>query len=367
MMKKQKSKDNKRIFDFISKLGSRDERNQFIENLSMMIGSGMGISQSLLAIRKELRSSYMKRVINQVKEDIDSGSYVWKALKKTGILPGHIISLIKVGEESGRLAENLKVVAEQQEKEQTFNSKIRSAMLYPALVLSVTVVVGTGVTWFILPKLSSIFKSLDVDLPFLTKLLISFGNFLKDYGVIAVPTFAVFVFICVYFVFIHKKTKKAGEIIMLKIPGIKNLINQVEISRMGYITGTLIDAGIPIVKALESLKEASTVSKFKKLYKHLHRDIGEGKSIQESFANFKNIDKLIPKTIQQMIVSGEQSGNLSEMFRKVGKVYEAKIDSTTKNLVVLLEPIMLIIVWVGVVLIALAVIMPIYSLVGKLR
>lgn len=359
------SLDDKEIkLSFFSKLLIGEEKDFFIENLAILLDSGMDVLAALSAIRSEVRTKQMKKIIDSLSEDIDAGSYIWRALDKIGLMPDQVISLIRIGEEAGRLPENLKVIVLQQQKERAFRSKIHSAMMYPVIVVSLTVVVGVGITWFILPKLTTVFNSLNMELPLITKVLIAVGNFLGKYGYFAVPLFLVALATIFYFTFIFKKTKFIGQYIVLRTPVIKKLIQQVELARFGFILGTLLKAGLPIVQAVGSLGQATTLHVYKKFYSHLQNAIEEGNSFQKSFTIFPSINKLIPSTIQQMIAAGEQSGRLSETLIKVGKTYDEKTETTTKNLTVVLEPILLIIIWVGVVSIALAVILPIYSLVG---
>ena len=140
-----------------------------------------------------------------------------------------------------------------------------------------------------------------------------------------------------------------------------------EIARLGYLLGTLLNAGLPITHAFDSLAEATEISQYKKLYLHLSSSIGDGNSIQKSLASFKHVNRLIPRPVEQLIVAGEQSGTLAQSLLKIGQVYETKADAVTKNLMVILEPVLLVIVWLGVVAVALAVILPIYSLIGGFK
>jgi type IV pilus assembly protein PilC len=365
--KKQPKRKKRKKLSFFSKIGIGDEKNYFLDNLAMMLSSGMSITMSLAAIKEGIRSKLLKEIIADMEEDIDSGSFIWRALKRTNLLPDHVISLIRIGEESGKLAENLKVVAEQQQKERSFKSKLRSALLYPVLVLVITVVVGIGISWFVLPRLSGVFRSLKIELPLITKILIGLGEFLNDKGTIAVPIVLFVFLLIIYLVFVNKKTKSFGEKVLLAIPGVKKLIIEIELSRFGFILGTLLEAGLPIVRALESLEEASSSARYKKFYTFLRESISTGYSFEKTFANYKDLNKVLPVTIRQMIISAEQSGNLSESFKRVGVTYEAKSEITTKNLTIMLEPILLVAVWIGVILVALAVILPIYSMVGQFR
>lgn len=344
-----------------------EEKEYFIENLAVMVSSGITINSSLEAIGRETRTRRMRRAIAQIKESLESGSSFWKAVEKSKLLPAQAISLIRIGEESGRFVENLKVIALQQKKDRVFRSKIYSAMMYPVFVLVLSLIIGLGISWFILPKLAVVFASLNVELPLITKILIEIGNFLNIYGNIAVPSFAFFLLIVVIIFFVIPKTKFIGEFFLLKTPGIKGLLKEAELGRTGYIVGTLLNAGLPVVKTLAAIENASTFYFYRKLYKFIRENIEEGNSFQKSFELYKKTDRLIPPHVQQMIVSAEQSGHLPEVFLNIGEDFEAKSDLTSKNLTIILEPVLLIIVWLGVSFIALAVILPIYSLLGSIN
>lgn len=347
--------------------GLSEEKEYFIDNMSMLVSSGMGILSALEGIREDTKSKSMKKIIDFIIKEVDSGSPLWRALDKIKIFSNNNISLIRIGEESGMLPENLKIISAQEEKERMFKSKLRSAMIYPVLVLSLTIIVGTGITWFILPKLSGVFKNLKMDLPLITQWLIRFGDFLKNYGSIAVPLFLFCFIFFIYLLFFFKYTKFIGQAILFRLPGIKTIAKQIEISRFGFMLGTLLKAGIPITNALESIKQATTFPAYKKFYEYLSKNISEGNSFQRSFKDDKRSKLYIPPSIQRMIISGEQSGNLAEILLKAGANSESRLEVAIKNLGVIFEPILLIIVWLGVLAVALAVILPIYTLIGGLN
>ena len=351
----------------LSTFGLSKERDQFIENLSMLVLSGMSIIGALSSIIKQTKSPGMKLILERMLLEIESGSPVWKALDKTKFFKGYTISLIRLGEESGNFAENLKVVALEEEKDREFKSKVRSALMYPIFVLGLTGIVGIGISWFILPKLAKIFYDLKLALPLITKVLLAFGLFLSEHGLVAVPVGALVIGGIGYVIFGWNRTKFIGEAVIFSIPGIKSLLMEVEVARFGYLLGTLLEAGLPVTRAIDSLASASEVIRYKKFYLALRESIDAGNSFEKSFAAYKNINALIPPPVQQLIISGEQSGNLNKTLIKVGQVLEAKSDTTTKNLTIIMEPILLVIVWAGVVSVAFAVILPIYSLVGGLN
>lgn len=348
-------------FDTLSFSFSK-ERTYFVENLSMLIGSGMTVTESLSAIERELDSKHATRLISSIRTDIENGYTLSKALGRSGVFKGRIITLIHIGEQSGRLAENLRVVAEQSEKERELRSKIRSALMYPLFVLGLTFTVGIGIAWFILPRLSSVFAQLNVELPKITQILIGFGSFLGEHGTLVIPAFLLFFGVLLYFVFGYSRTRFIGQAILFAFPPVRRLIQEVEIARFGYLLGTLLDAGLPIVLASGSLVEGTEFRMYRKFYETLQRQVDEGHSFRNIFDSYPGVGQLIPIPIQQLIVSAEHSGRLSETLKIVGERYEKKIDLSTKSLTVLLEPVLLVIVWLGVVAVAIAVILPIYSL-----
>ncbi|MCX6795322.1 MAG: type II secretion system F family protein [Candidatus Falkowbacteria bacterium] len=337
-----------------------------MENLSMLVFSGMPVSDSLSSIAEEVHSSRMKKIIGDIRIDIENGSPVWKALEASNLLKPHSISLIRLGEKAGKLTENLRVVATEEQKDRNFKSKLRSAMMYPIFVMSITAVVGIGIAWFILPKLAEVFFQLNIKLPLITKILIGLGAFLGKYGQYAIPGLIIFLFLAYYSIFVYRKTKIVGQFILFHTPGVKQLMKEVEVARFGYLLGTLLEAGVPIIVALDSLANATEFLSYRNFYLHIRNSVSEGNSLQKSFASFGRAKKLVPVPILQLVVAGEKSGNLSNVLLKVGLMFEDKADATTKNLTIILEPILLVVVWLGVVAVALAVILPIYGLVGGL-
>src|SRR3989338_3070661 len=295
------------------------ERDYFVENLSMLISGGMPIMDALGAISQELRSRHMKNIIAAMKSDIESGYPLWKTLANTALFPEHSVSLIRLGEESGKLIENLKVVSVEQEKDRVFKSKLRSAMMYPIFVLSLTVIIGIGIAWFILPKLATVFSQLKIKLPLITEILINTGTFLGEYGSYVVPAGILVMAVLFFLIFKFSKTKFIGQFILFSSPGIKGLIKEVEVARFGYLLGTLLEAGLPINQAFDSLACATEISPYRKLYLHLRDSVGDGNSIQKSFLAFKHINRLIPAPIQQLVVRSEQSGTLSVSLLKIGQ------------------------------------------------
>jgi len=375
--KKQKAKAGQaqkkkvqRTIGWIEKLknvGTGVERELFIENLAMLLHSGMDVLSAMDAIADEVRTKRMKQVVAKVRADVADGATLWRSVESTHILKDYVVSLLRMGEEAGRLVENLRVIVIQQRKERSFKAKLRSAMAYPVLVLSVAFVIGMGLAVYILPRLESVFGSLALDLPILTRFLLDFGGFMRTNGTWVAPLFTAIFLVLMYVVFFARRTRVIGQWILFHLPGIRRLVQEVELARLGYILGTLLEAGLPIVEALRSLHDATVFYAYGNLYERLSEDIELGETFRDGLNSFKRSRRLIPPSIQQIIIAGEQSGRLPEAFKQIGEMYDEKTETTAKNVTTVLEPLLLIVVWIGVAGVALAVIMPIYGLIGGLN
>lgn len=351
----------------LSRLLIGHEKDTFLEDLATLLDSGLDILSALEGIATEMRSPAMITIVKNIHIQISSGMPLWKSLQEAEIIPYQFLSLIRTGEESGRLNENLKVVVTQYQKDQTFRSKIRSAMMYPTLIMSLTFIIGISIAWFILPRLTTVFTQMRIELPLMTRVLIIVGKFLEVYGFIAIPTLIIGCVALFYMVFVYKYTKFIGERVLFFLPVIKKLLREMELSRLGYITGTLLNAGIPVLDVLNALIRATPWERYQKLYRRIHDNVETGSSIQQSLKNYPHAERMIPMSIQHLIGSGEKSGALAQNMAKLGEAYEFRVDTTTKDLTILLEPLMLVIVWLAVIGVALAVIMPIYQLIGNLN
>ena len=342
---------------------SRESKEYFVENLSMLIASGVTIGEALVTVASEMPSKRVKKAVLDMAAKVDEGSMFWKSLEESGILNISAVALIKAGEESGRLAENLKVVAEQIHKNNVMTAKVRSALLYPAFLLTLLILVGSGIGLFLLPKLAEIFNGLDVQLNLLTKLLINFGIFWSHWGLILTGVMFVLLFFMVLAITYNKTIRSWAEVVLFKLPGMGRLMYETEISRFGFILGSLLDAGLPAVEALDSLSDSMATKRYRDATKIMRDSIEEGNTFATTFDRIKD-RKAFPGPIRQLIISAEKSGNLSETLLKLSKIYEDKADITSRNLETLLEPVILVIIAVGVLFVALAVVLPIYSLVG---
>ena len=342
------------------------EREYFTENLALLLKSAVPIGDAIDSLKVTLRSKPMLNALDVMQADIDAGFSLANALERSGLATGQTLALVRLGESSGHLVENLQLAALQEEKRHTLRAKVRSALIYPAFVLSLTVIVGLGVAWFLLPRLSQTFSQLQVHLPLISRIMIGTGIFLKAHGIVVVPLLAILTVVVLYFLFAAPKTKWIGKKLLFAIPGIGRLLTEIEIAQFGYLLGTLLQASLPITQAVTLLVGASSSPQYQYFYRYLARSLDDGYTFKDSMQRYKGNRKVLPPAVQQMVIAGERSGSLSEVMLTIGRTYEQKSDISTANLEAITEPIMLIVVWIGVMMVAIAVILPIYSLVGGL-
>jgi type IV pilus assembly protein PilC len=360
-----KKRQSKFILRFIGWSLAR-EKEFLLENLSMLLGAGMDVVPALKSIAGEIKSPLLRKIILEIRDDVASGIPIHQALESSKLFPLYIVSLIQVGEETGKLNEKLHVISVQQKKSRTLKATVKSSLSYPILIVILALVVGIGVSIFILPRFVSIFSLMNKELPFLTQQMLNLGTFFVNYGILIVPLLIGLLTLGIYFIFFFRRTKFIGQWILFHISATRRVMQEIELSRLGYNFGLLLEAGLPIVQSLEALIRSTSFYNYKKLYTHLRDSIRDGQSFNESFESFKNSRKLIPLPIQQMIASGESSGSLDDSLNNIGNIYEVKVDSSAKALTTMIEPVLLIIIGLGIMALALAIITPIYNLIDDI-
>ncbi len=355
------------LWDRLQRVGYAKDLEYLTHNIGLLLDAGVDVVTALKSIQSGIRNPNLNRIIDQMRDELAAGDSLSNVFQKSNLFSERVVLLLRIGEESGQLASQFAIIGVQEEKQRSLRSKLRSALMYPGFVFSVTLIVGIAVSWFILPRLARVFFQLKIDLPLITKVILGFGQFLGEYGYIAVPLFFLGLALGGYVVFVHPRTRYLGESILHAIPGVGAFLQEIELARLGSIWGGLLQSGVPILDSIQSLRSATQSRRYQRFYSHLYNRVEAGDSLQQIFSSYHSINALIPEPVQQIIIVGSQSGTLATVLLKVGSVYEEKSDTSTRNLTVILEPLLLIIVWLAVVLVALGVILPIYSLIGGIH
>lgn len=334
------------------------EKILFTKHLSMMLGAGMTEVDGIRLIRKQIKGRAFAKIMDRIIINLESGQFLSTALSLFPAAFGQLfISLIKVGEISGTLPENLGHLSKELKKSSQLKAKVRSALIYPIVILVATVGISALLIFFVLPKIIPVFLSLNVELPAETKFMIAASSFLIDYylyivaGIIgALVLFWLLLRIKPIHYLFHR------FILMLPIFG-KISINY-NIANITRSLGIFLKSGIHIVEAVTTTAE-TTNEVYAKILLQAAEEIKKG---QELHTYLNLYPKIIPPTVSRMIEVGENTGQLSENLFYLADFYENEVDEITKNLSSILEPILLVLMGGMVGFVAISIIRPIYSL-----
>lgn len=343
---------------------SLQEQILFAARLSLLIRAGVPILQSIRMIREQARSKSSQHVYTHVVTAIEHGTYLYVALEKFRRIFGDFaINIIQIGELSGTLQENLHYLGEELKKKQALQRKVRGALLYPAIVGLATVAISVMLTVFVFPKVTPIFKSLNFELPWMTRALIVVSSVLTHQWWLVLLVLFVLIAACVALLRIPR-VKLFYHRHVLKLPAIGPLLQSYYLANITRTFGLLLKSEVPIVRAIKITADVTTNTAYKQVLRVLQTTITDGKNISTQLGEDA---KLFPPIMSQMIGVGESSGNLSQSLFFLADMYEAEVDDQSKNLSVILEPLLLIVMGLLVGFIAISIITPIYEVTQHLQ
>jgi len=356
--------NKKRNAQIFSKVGFLDKL-LFTKHLSIMLKSGIAIAEAVETLALQTKSNKFNEVLAEISKDIKNGQTLAKSLQKhSKIFDTFYVSLIEVGEQSGTLEESLNFLSNQQAKEYSLHKKIQGALLYPTIVIVAIIIVGIGMSLFVLPKLIDLFTSLDINLPITTRILLYFANLMKNHGILITLGFIIFLYLIRIFITLPFVKPKWDRII-LSLPIFGELLQNQQLSSICRNLGVMLKSGLPITKSLEIQYIATNNFVFKDYIKRLQKSVDKGKEMGIEL-DTGNYSKFSPIAVK-MIAVGEKTGKLDEVFLYLGDFFEEEVDNVAKNLSVVLEPIILLGVGLIVGFVALAIISPIYQLTGSIK
>jgi len=335
----------------------------FAKHLSLMLSSGVSLQQSISELYEQT-SGRLKKILKILGEEIKKGETISKALSKYEKEFGSLfINMIRIGESSGTLEESLDHLASQLEASYELKKKVKNAMIYPALVLGATVFIGFGLAIFILPKLLTFFRSLDVKLPLLTRILLATVGNLEKYGVYYFVGLILFI-ILFRLILRVKRVKFFIHNLIIEIPVFGKIVKKVNLAYFSRTLATLLKSGVTIVEALDI--SASTLSNlaYRDALKKASANLRKGEGLS---SYLKKTSRLMPGMVIKMIEIGEKSGSLEETLFYIADFYEREVDATTKNLANILEPVLLIVVGLVVGAVAISILMPIYQFTSDIQ
>jgi len=339
------------------------EQVVFFRQLAVLIEARVPVVSSLTAIADQTTSKYLKKILGEIISDIEDGMPFSNALEKhRDVFPKRWMNIIRAGEASGNLKKSIDYVANNIEKNYTLVSRVRGAMMYPGIVMIVFFIIGFLVITFILPKLTVMIKELNADVPWYTRLVMTVGDFMASYWWAVAVIILGFVGGIIYYIQ-SEDGKKEWDRVKINLPIVGPIFRGVYIARFAENLAVLLTGGIPIIQSLKIVSSVIGNTVFEKVFLQAAEEV----KIGGNMSNVLRKSPIIPPVVAHMVKIGEDSGQIDSVLGHIARFYEQETEMSTKNLSTLIEPILMIVIGIGVGFMAVAVLMPIYNIAGQIK
>lgn len=335
------------------------EKVVFTKNLGAMLSAGLSLSRSLSIIERQTKNTKLKNSVTSLGSDVRQGKTLSEAMKAhPQVFSKLLVAMVGAGEESGSLAESLTIVSEQMDNIYRLQKKVKGAMIYPAVIITVMLIIGALMLVYVVPGLTESFKDVKVELPMSTKLVIFTSDFAKNHAVLGLV--GIIAIIGGLYGWTRAKSgKRSLDFITLRLPIISNIIKETNAARTSRTLSSLLSSGVPVAQALGITGDVIQNSYYKEVLKKSQESVEKGNSISSVFVEN---DHLYPIFVGEMINVGEETGNMSKMLMETALFYENEVSQKTKDISTIIEPILMVFIGVAVGFFAISMITPMYSL-----
>ncbi len=335
------------------------EKMLFARHLAVMIGAGLSISRALEALGQQTKNATMAKTIFRLGDDVKKGQTLADSMAKSPkVFSELFINMVRVGETAGNLEEILKVLAGQMEKDNELRSRVRSAMIYPAVIITAMLGIGILMMILVVPKLTAVFKETNMDLPFTTQVVIGLSDFMAARWIWGM-VFLAMAAIGIRFFVKMKKGREYYDLAILKLPIFGDISKKVNSARLARTLGSLIESGVPIVQGLQTVSGTLTNIQFRYSLQTAAVEVQKGSPLSQIL---KAYPQLYPPMVSQMIQIGEETGTMGTILTKLAEFYEEEVNNLTKGLSAVIEPILMVVIGVAVGFFAISMIQPMYTM-----
>ncbi len=355
-------KEKKFGLGFLKKLSpvSLKEKLFFTKNLSLMIKTGVPLPRAFEILIKQIKNEEFKNILKQISQKIIRGESLSQSLSYFPKIFSKIYrETLKVGEETGKIEDSLKILAHQMEREYNLKTQTTAAMVYPLIILITIICIGLIMFIFVVPKLRAVFADLEIKLPITTKIMLSFSDFLfKNWFLSALIGFCLISGLLVFW-----KKRKGGKVLsklILKIPLISKIVRDLNSALILRLLSSLFSAGVPIVHSLEIASESLTNFYFRQSLKEAAQKIKKGQKFSQSLAPY---EQLYSSAVVEMLKVGEETGETVKILEELADFYEKEINISLQKLSSIIEPFLIIIIGIFVGFFAVSMLQPMFSLI----
>ncbi len=330
----------------------------FMRQMATMVGAGLPLTRSLEIMVQQASNPLFKRVLANVLKSIQSGKTLANSFREQEDVFDEItLNLIEAGEESGNLEVVLTKLAVELEEKNALGSKIKSAMIYPAIILLIIIAVIVLMMFVLVPSMAEIYQDFDAELPFATRALMSMSDFFVNYWW-AVLTVLLVLVVGIKYYLDTPKGKRNFDKLILKVPVIGGIVSKMQLSQFTRILSLLLSSGLSIIKAIELTASSLGNEMFRDTLMEAKDEVEKGGPLAIPIAR----SEYYPLLVSSMIAVGEETGEIDTVLAKVSEYYKDEVNTATENLSSLLEPVFLIIMGLAIGFIAMAVYMPMFQL-----
>lgn len=335
----------------------------FARNLSEMIGAGVSLTRGLNVLSRQTQNGRFRKILTSMEEGIRKGNALSQVMADyPGVFTPIFRAMVRAGEVSGQLEESLKLISQQLERDYDLRRKVRSALMYPSIILAAMIVIGILMMLYVVPTLISTFQELKIELPLTTKVIIGISNFLLTQGLVALIV-AAGILIALYLFLQSGIGKVFVGTALLKLPVFSGLTKKINAARTARTFGSLVGAGVSVLEALEITEGVIQNHHFKNVLTKAKVEIQKGNPISSAFIENENI---YPVLMGEMMQVGEETGKLSGMLFRLADFYEGEVAAETKDLSTIIEPVLMVVIGAAVGFFAISMITPLYSSLGNL-
>lgn len=346
----------------ISTVSLRD-KIEFTKNVSAMLKAGLPLSRSIEIVNRQMRNYRLKKVTNDLLVQIRKGVSLHEATSDhAGVFGSLYVSMVAAGEESGDLQGSLKLIADQLEKSYALKKKVKGAMVYPSVIIFAMVVIGIFMMVVVVPTLTKTFIELGIDLPATTRFIIALSDFFKNNLFLAL----IIIVAGVVGIIVALRTQKGRRVrdwVFLHTPLISPLVKKVYSAQVARTLSSLLSAGVPFLRAVEIVKDVAQNSYAKEVIEEAGEAIQEGSQLSGIFLQAEHV--FMPYFGEMMAV-GEETGEVAMMLKETAIFFESEVDSATKNLSTIIEPVLMLVIGGAVGFFAISMISPMYGIVDQL-
>jgi len=348
---------SKTLLYFLNKIKPKD-LVVTTRSLSVMVSAAVPLTDAVRNIARQSENPLMQRVLTDIAGEIEGGARLSDAFEHhSDVFSPFFVNMIRSGETSGQLSEVLEYLAEQQEKDFDLTSKIKGAMIYPAFILVAMTVVGFIMMTFVVPKLVTVLTEANVDLPWTTLTLIAVSGFFEKFWYLII-IFSIAAAVGVRYYIKTPLGKYRWDWVKIYMPIFGNLFREMYVVRFTRSLATLLRGGVDLVEALEIVSGVVGNEVWRNVVFETIREVNDGNSITTAFTRYK----FVPTMVTQMLSVGEGTGKTQDILNRVSAFYAREIDNMVGNLTKLIEPLVLVILGIGVGILVSAILLPLYSL-----